>query len=158
MSHLNILTDPNKELRIIAEPVDVSKITTEEFQTFLDDMIETMTEENGIGLAGPQVANPKRVIVGVLDNQPYIFINPVITETSFLKIDSEEGCLSIPGVWGIVKRHKHITVDYYDRDGKAQTRKLKGLEGIVVQHETDHLNGVLFTDKVIRFTTPPELL
>jgi len=158
MSRLLILTDPNEQLRQIAEPVLIEEITTPEFQTLIINMIETMLMANGIGIAGPQIATKKRLFIGVLNNEPHVFINPEIRRESFRKIDSEEGCLSIPGIWGIVKRHHHVTVEYFDREGKKQKRKVKGLEGIVVQHETDHLDGILFTDKVTRFTTVPQTL
>lgn len=158
MTRLPILTDPNEELRQTAEPFLEQEVTSKESQTLFDDMIETMKLANGVGLAGPQVGLHKRVLVGLFQNAPHIFINPEIVKRSLRKVDSEEGCLSIPGVWGIVRRHRHITVEYTDRSGQKQKRKLSGLEGIVVQHETDHLDGVLFTDKVIRLTTTPNAL
>ena len=158
MPRLPILTDPNNELRIKAERVSIEEITTPEFQELLGNMIETMVSADGIGIAGPQVAKKKRVFIGILDGASHVFINPEIVKTSWRKVNSEEGCLSIPGVWGIVRRHRHVVVKYLDRDGKKQKRKLKGLEGIVVQHETDHLDGILFTDKVVKLTTAPKTL
>ena len=158
MSRLTILTDPNNELRVAAEEVLIEEVKTETFQKLLDDMTETMAFEGGIGIAGVQVEAHKRVFIGILDDKPHAFINPEIVKTSLCKMNSEEGCLSIPGVWGIVRRHRQIVVKYLDRDGKKQKRKLRGLEGIVVQHETDHLDGILFTDKVIKLTTAPKTL
>lgn len=158
MSRLTILTDPNEQLRTVAEVVDVSDIASPEFQQLLDDMVETMNSANGIGIAGVQVGASKRVFIGLLNGEAHVFINPEIVKKSFRKMNSEEGCLSIPSVWGIVRRHRQITVKYLDRVGKKQKRKMKGLEGIVVQHETDHLDGVLFTDKVIKLTTAPKTL
>lgn len=158
MSRMTILTNPNDELRMAAEPLDMDEVLSESFRNLVNDMIETMVAADGSGLAGPQVGVHKRVFIGLLDGKPHVFVNPEIIKTSFRKVNSEEGCLSIPCVWGIVRRHRQITVKYVDRDGKKQKRKMKGLEGIVVQHETDHLDGVLFTDKIVKFTTPPKTL
>ncbi|OGL72617.1 peptide deformylase [Candidatus Uhrbacteria bacterium RIFCSPHIGHO2_02_FULL_54_11] len=158
MSRMTILTDPHEELRMTAEPLSVDEMTSEVFQNLINDMMETMTSADGIGLAGPQVGARKRIFIGVLDGEPHVFINPEIIKTSLRKVNSEEGCLSIPKVWGIVRRHRQIVVKYLDREGKKQKRKMKGLEGIVVQHETDHLDGVLFTDKIVKFTTAPKTL
>lgn len=158
MSRLTILTDPNEQLRTVAEAIDVSEVASPEFQKLLDDMTETMASADGIGIAGVQVGVHKRVFIGVLDGEPHVFINPEIVKHSLRKINSEEGCLSIPNIWGIVRRYRHIVVKYLDRDGKKQKRRMKGLEGIVVQHETDHLDGILFTDKVVRLTTAPKTL
>jgi len=158
MTTLTILTDPDKELREKSEDVEIGEIVTDAFQMMIDNLIETMEFANGIGIAAPQIGVHKRVFIGVLNNEPHAFINPAITHTSLLKVNSEEGCLSIPGTWGIVRRHKKITVEYTDRTGKIRKEKLHGLEGIVVQHENDHLDGVLFIDKVTKLTTTPSAL
>jgi peptide deformylase len=158
MSQLAILTEPNEILRRSADEIDVEEIQEPQIQSLIDDMIETMKLADGIGLAGPQIGENMRLFIGCLDNNLEVFINPEIRRSSFRKTDSEEGCLSLPDVWGIVRRHRSVRVSYFDRSGCKQKKKLKGLDAIVFQHELDHLNGVLFVDKIVRFTTAPKTL
>ncbi|MDG1950849.1 MAG: peptide deformylase, partial [bacterium] len=134
-----VLTNPNNELRHKAADIEVSEIVGKRIQTLIDDMMETMVIENGIGIAAPQVGVRDRVlIVDAGDNKPMAVINPRITSKSFRKIEFEEGCLSIPGVFGMVKRHKDVTVEAYNRDGEEVTIKASGLLSVVLQHEIDH--------------------
>lgn len=158
MSRLTILTDPNKELRKRAEELSFDEILAPETQELIDNMIETMDEADGLGIAGPQVGEEKRIFIGLIGGESCTCINPEIKSSSLRKTNSEEGCLSVPGVWGIVKRNRQVTVEYLDREGKKQKKKLKGLEAIVFQHELDHLNGVLFIDKLTKTTTEPKTL
>jgi peptide deformylase len=117
-----------------------------------------MVVENGIGIAAPQIGVHKRlIIVDIGNNQPQAFFNPIITSKSFTKTESEEGCLSVPGVFGIVKRHRAVTVKAQNISGVTQTFRVDGLSAIVFQHEIDHLDGILFIDKVLRYTSHPKL-
>lgn len=156
MTLRSILTNPNDRLRKKAKLVPVEDIPSSEIQNLIDDLIETMQVENGVGLAATQIGSDKRVIiVDVNGVQP--LINPEMVSKSVRKIEFEEGCLSVPGVTGIVKRHREVKLKAYDRNGKPLTIKAKGLLSIVLQHETDHLDGILFIDKVIRYTNPPRM-
>ncbi|MBI4133359.1 peptide deformylase [Candidatus Uhrbacteria bacterium] len=128
------------------------KIATPELQTLIDDMIETMYAANGIGLAGPQIGVSERIIIAETggrggEHKPLALVNPEILKTSWRKVKSEEGCLSIPGVYGIVVRSRGVRARALDREGKLLTIKNSDLLAIILQHEIDHLNGVLFTDK-----------
>lgn len=150
-----IVIDPNPILRKRAEEVPVSEITTPDFQKLLDDMIETMYKARGIGLAAPQIGISRRILIAETATKdtkeglknPIAVVNPELMAKSWRKVLSEEGCLSVPGVWGVVKRYKSVTVRGYGRDGKRLTIKNSALLGIILQHEIDHLNGVLFIDK-----------
>ena len=122
----------------------------------LDDMAETMYAAPGVGLAAPQVGILKRVIVFDIDEQLCEMINPVITETEGEQIEIE-GCLSVPGKYGRVQRPEKIVVEYQDRNGGRQVLETEGLKAVVVCHETDHLNGRLFTDIVIEYISLEEL-
>jgi len=152
-----VLTNPNKELRKNSEIVPVSEIQTKEMEQLIEDLIETMKVENGVGIAAPQIGVLKRVIiVETGDNGPQAFINPTIIAKSFGKEEGEEGCLSVPGVYGLVKRHKRITVQAHLPSGQEVTIKAEGFPAVVFQHEMDHLDGVLFIDRVTRYTKPPK--
>lgn len=149
-----VLKNPNDLLRTKAKKVPVALIQSLEVQTLIDDLTETMNIENGVGIAATQIGSDKRVII-IDVNGVMPLVNPEIVSKSLRKIEFEEGCLSVPGVTGIVKRHRAITLKAHDRHGKILTIKAKGLLAIVLQHETDHINGILFIDKVIRYTNPP---
>ncbi len=131
---------------------EVAKVTPE-LAKLADDMLETMYQSNGIGLAAPQVGRSIRLIVVDVageeeEKHPYFLFNPTVTERKG-DIAAEEGCLSVPGVWADVERPESITVQYMDKDGKRQV--LKGIDGLLarcIQHEIDHLDGVLFVDKI----------
>ncbi len=110
------------------------------------DMIDTMYKYDGVGLAAPQVGILKRIIVIDPGTGPRVLINPVITKKSGSQT-GEEGCLSSPNVFGNVDRPKTVTVEYFDIDGKKQTIKAEDLEAVILCHEIDHLDGVLFLDK-----------
>ena len=112
-----------------------------------DAMIETMDEADGVGLAGPQVGVPEKIfVIHIGDDDPMVFINPEIIETSIEECPYEEGCLSIPGVYHDVIRPARVTVQAQDLDGKSFTVKADGLLARAIQHENDHLSGVLYID------------
>jgi peptide deformylase len=143
-----ILTAPDPRLKAVSEPV--AKVDGE-IRTLVDDMIETMYGADGIGLAAIQVGVPKRILVMDIDQKdgkknPRAFINPVITWASDEMATFEEGCLSVPEIWDEVERPARIKAEYLDRDGKKQTLEADGLFATCLQHEMDHLNGILFLD------------
>jgi peptide deformylase len=144
---LPIKIDPDPVLRKISAPLDQNKIALAEIQELCRDMAETMEKKDGIGLAAPQIGKNIRIIVVNSPHGVLCMINPRITKRSFAKEWSEEGCLSVPETFGQVRRHKKINCIYHDRQGKVNKVQLKDLMARVVQHEIDHLDGILFTDK-----------
>ena len=148
MSVKKILREPNKILRQISNPVE--KVGQEE-QQLMDDMLETMYSANGIGLAAIQIGIPKRIIVMDIsknDNkkEPKFFVNPVIKNKDILKATYEEGCLSVPNQFAEIDRPKKCEVEYLDYNGEKKILKAEGLLAICIQHEMDHLEGILFID------------
>lgn len=115
-------------------------------------MKETMLKKDGIGLAGNQVSVLKRLIAVNTKDGALVLINPKISRKSFKKEESEEGCLSLPDTYGIVRRHQKITVSAYTQDGDRVKLKTTGMFARVIQHEVDHLNGILFTDRAKKMT------
>lgn len=143
-----ILTAPDPRLKALSKVVDNVDAAT---RRLIDDMIESMYEADGIGLAAVQIGVPERVIVMDLDQRegkknPRVFINPVITWASEEQATFEEGCLSVPEIWEDVERSARIKADYLDRDGQKQVLEADGLLATCLQHEMDHLEGVLFID------------
>ena len=139
---LPILTYPDERLRVVAEKVTEFD---DELQQLVIDMIATMSTNNGIGLAAPQVGIAKRIITILLDDTPLALINPIIVASKG-EIISEEGCLSIPGYFDKVKRYEEIVVSYQTTHGEQKESTAGGILSTVVQHEIDHLNGKLFVD------------
>ena len=154
MSILKVARMGHPVLRQRARPVDKSDLRNALVQKLVDDMLETMHEYHGVGLAAPQVHEGLRIFVALLDDEPdakseaTIVINPEITPHEGFTEDGWEGCLSIPDIRGLVPRHTDITVRSIDRHGKAVELRLKNFPARVVQHETDHLDGVLFPDRM----------
>lgn len=140
-------------LRKKSREVEIKDIKTEKIQGLIDDMIETMHHYNGVGLAAVQVGVLKRVVVIDVDdgNGEYVLINPIITKTKGSK-ECDEGCLSFPNEFGKVIRPTDVTVEFYDRDAKKIKIKAKDLLAQAICHECDHLEGVLFVDKVLEGT------
>ncbi len=148
MTIKKILTEPNKILRQVSKPVD--KVTKEE-QVLMDDMLETMYEANGIGLAAIQIGVPKRIIVmDIYKNEkgknPMYFVNPIIKDKNKEMSTYEEGCLSVPNQFAEVDRPATCEVEYLDYYGKQKVLKANGLLATCIQHEMDHLEGILFID------------
>ena len=148
MAIRTIITEPNKLLRQISKPV--SSVGKEE-QKLMDDMLETMYAANGIGLAAIQIGIPKRIIVIDLNRdevqkKPMYFINPVIKNKDPLKATYEEGCLSVPNQFAEVDRPSKCEIEYLDYDGNKKLLKADGLLATCIQHEMDHLEGILFID------------
>lgn len=154
---LPIVLHPNKILRQKTRDLGKGDIELPETQQLIDDMIETMRGAKGVGLAAPQIDSDLRLtVVEVEEGNPQVFINPYIVGRSLRKVVGEEGCLSIPGIYGTVKRSKKVTVKYLDQHGKKQTIKADDLLSRVLQHEIDHLEGVLFIDKIEKYTNNKE--
>ncbi|TCU38511.1 peptide deformylase [Rhizobium azibense] len=147
---LIILPDP--VLRQVSKPIER---VDADLKRLVDDMLETMYDAPGIGLAAIQVGVPRRILVIDVsregeEKQPQIFINPKIVKSSTERSVYEEGCLSIPDYYAEVERPAAVSVEYLDRDGKEQTVDADGLLATCLQHEIDHLNGVLFIDHISR--------
>ena len=148
MAIRTIITEPNKLLRQISKPVNgVGK----EEQKLMDDMLETMYAANGIGLAAIQIGVPKRIIVidlnrDEIQKKPMYFVNPVIKKKDPLQATYEEGCLSVPNQFAEVDRPSKCEIEYLDYDGNKKLLKADGLLATCVQHEMDHLEGILFID------------
>tara|TARA_Y100001970_G_C13908130_1_gene687119 strand:- start:249 stop:770 length:522 start_codon:yes stop_codon:yes gene_type:complete len=147
MTIKTILTEPNKLLRRISEPVE--KVGKEE-QKLMDDMLETMYAANGIGLAAIQIGVPKRIIVMDLskdkEKKPMFFVNPEINNKNKIHSIYEEGCLSVPNQFAEIERPSTCEVKYLDYNGNQKIIKAEGLLATCIQHEMDHLEGILFID------------
>jgi peptide deformylase len=117
-------------------------------QSLVDDLVETVRDANGAGLAAPQIGVSLRAIVTLVDEKLQIVINPEIVEESDEEIEADEGCLSIPGWYGPVRRKARVTIRGQNRKGKSIKIKAEGWEARAFQHEVDHLNGILFTDRM----------
>ncbi len=146
-----------------AQDVDVATLSDAAFQQLIDDMVVTMRQAKGIGLAAPQVGRKIRlaVISDEVDGQllqPLVLINPRLTKLSPEQESGEEGCLSIPGVYGQVRRSRHLTLQAFDRHGRFYTLNASHLLARVIQHEADHLAGVLFIDRAEAITAGRERL
>ena len=142
---LPIITNPNPIL--YKKSVEIKQVQAKQFQRLCLDMAKTMKEKDGVGLAAPQIGQNIRLIVINAKDGAICMINPKITKKSLIKEWGEEGCLSVPDVFGQVKRHKKITCKYLDKNGKEKKIQAQGLMARVIQHEIDHLDGILFIDK-----------
>jgi len=148
MALLPILEFPDPRLRTKAVPVDPARIAEPAFQRLLDDMLETMYDAPGIGLAASQVdVHQTFMVIDVSEDKtrPLVFINPVITARDGDQV-YQEGCLSVPGIFADVTRSNQITVTALDRNGQSFELQVDGLLAVCVQHEMDHLIGKLFVD------------
>ncbi len=148
MTVKTILTEPNPLLREISK--EVKKVGKEE-QKIMDDMLETMYAANGIGLAAIQIGVPKRIIVMDISKtenkkEPRYFVNPKIINKDISKSTYEEGCLSVPNQFAEIDRPKKCDVQYLDYNGEKKILHAEGLLATCIQHEMDHLEGILFID------------
>ncbi len=144
---LNIVTLPEPSLHEKSKSVPAEQIKDSEFQTLLEDMAETMYKKDGIGLAAPQIGRNLRVVIVATKDGPLTLINPEIISKSWRQSVQEEGCLSVPETFVNVKRHNSIKVKALDKQGKETEFKAKGMFARVIQHELDHLDGILIVDK-----------
>jgi peptide deformylase len=157
---MNITTVGDPVLRERTPELGLEELRSPEVQRLIDDLIETRRVAGGAGLAAPQVSVSKRIaVVGVDESTrrryPYkplvpltVIVNPMIEPLSHELLLINEGCLSVPGLRGDVPRHRAIRVDYFDRNGEAQMVEVEGLTAGTFQHEVDHLDGILFLDRV----------
>ena len=147
MTIKTIITEPNEILRQVSKPV--LNVGNEE-RKLMDDMLETMYAANGIGLAAIQIGIPKRIIVMDIskdgNKKPMFFVNPIIKNKDKEKTTYEEGCLSVPNYFAEVDRPKYCEVEYLDYSGESKILKADGLLATCIQHEMDHLEGILFID------------
>ncbi len=160
---LPIITIPNPILKKKAKKISSIDSSTKKI---IKDMISTLKKVEGAGLAAPQIGQSIRIIVIELDNRDKnnsllkeisipltVLINPEIVKYSEKKEEDEEGCLSLPNIWGIVPRHKNITVKGINENGKKVKIKTSGSLSRILQHEIDHLNGILFTERIEDLST-----
>jgi peptide deformylase len=163
MSILKVARMGHPVLRARAHPLERAEIRKPPVQRLIDDMIETMVEYHGVGLAAPQVHEGVRLFVAVLDmrdregededTEPIAIINPEITPVGSDIVEGWEGCLSIPDIRGRVPRAREITVRGLDRRGSVFELRVHDFPARVIQHETDHLDGILFFDRMRSFAT-----
>ncbi len=149
MSILKVAHMGHPVLRQVATPVSKERFRSAEFQKFCDDLLESMYELDGAGLAAPQVHVSERVVVFELDEEdgPMFLVNPVVTPLTDEKVGGYEGCLSVPNMRGRVDRFTAVRVECLDRAGKPLAFEAHGWAARVVQHECDHLDGVLYVDR-----------
>lgn len=155
MALRNVLVVENDNERLRKQSREITEIT-DKIKVLADDMKETLYEKNGVGLAAPQVGILKRLVVIDIGEGPITLLNPVIVYKKGSQKEME-GCLSVPGVWGIVERPEKVIVRGMQLDGKTVEIEAEGLLAIAFCHEIDHLNGVLYTDKVIEYVNPDEV-
>ena len=158
MMVLKIAKLGNPVLRQLAKPVDLKDLAGISMQTFIDDMIETMHHEGGVGLAAPQVNRSIQIVVlEYAENERYpdeisipltVLVNPVLSDFSQETKEGWESCLSLVDFRGLVPRSTTVTLDAYDRQGKKILKTVSGFEAVVLQHELDHLKGFVFLDRM----------
>ncbi len=155
MSILKVARMGHPVLRAKTRPIERGDIKTAAIQKLIDDMLDTMAEYHGVGLAAPQVHEGSRLFVAALDdgedgkhNAPYVIVNPEISIVGSDIVEDWEGCLSIPDVRGRVPRAREITVRALDRHGEGLQLSAHDFAARVIQHETDHLDGMLFFDRM----------
>ena len=149
---LNILTDPNTILHQKSRPLSKEDILSKDIQNLIKQMIPTMYLKDGVGLAAPQVGELVQICIISREynkdkTKDLVLINPVWKKASVLKEWSDEGCLSVPDVYGKVKRWKKIRLQALDRDSKEVNITVSGFLAKIIQHEVDHLHGIIFTEK-----------
>ena len=148
MTVKTILTEPNQLLRQISKPVES---VGDDERRLMDDMLDTMYAANGIGLAAIQIGIPKRIIVMDISKdenkkEPMYFVNPIIKNKDKINSTYEEGCLSVPNQFAEIDRPKKCEIEYLDYNGDKKILKAEGLLATCIQHEMDHLEGILFID------------
>jgi len=152
---LDIIYHPNPILRQIAQNINEKKIRSKEMQKFILDLEVTMLKKDGAGLAAPQVGiNQRMIVIAQKDKKNLVMINPIITRKSWKKEIDNEGCLSVINdkgeiIYGKVERHKNISCQYFDAQGKKKKIQADNHLARVIQHEIDHLDGILFIDRLI---------
>lgn len=144
---LDIVTHPNPILKKISKDVNTKDLKNKDFQKLVKDMTLTMLKKDGVGLAAPQIGKNIRLIVIKTKDENLVMINPVILKKSWIKETAEEGCLSLPGVFYEIKRSKNVTCEYINNNMEKIVLEAKGFFARVIQHEIDHLDGILTIDR-----------
>ena len=151
---LAIITKDDQRLRRKSTPIELTEFSKPKFQKFIHELTETMYQSDGIGIAAPQVGRNIRLIIIAGEKGAMTLINPVISRRSWRKETEEEGCLSVPGVYGMVRRSRQIFAQWTDAAGQPVKIKAAGLLARVIQHEVDHLDGILFIDRAHKLHDP----
>ncbi len=142
---LEIITYPNK---VLEQPsIPIKDVTDLRIKNLINEMVKTMRAHNGLGLAAPQVGHSLQLFIAEVDNQLLTFINPEIQKLSGKEVKMEEGCLSFPGKYIDITRPNKVKIKFTDSSGQKQILKTSGLLARVIQHEFDHLRGILFTER-----------
>ena len=151
MAILKVAQIGSPVLREVSREITPDELVSDGFQQFLDDLLDTMIEYDGVGLAAPQVHVPLRVVVLVLTEErgPEFLINPRITVLADTTRRTWEGCLSVEGFRGLVERPDHIRLESLDREGNERILEVQGHGAVVIQHECDHLDGTLYVDRMM---------
>jgi peptide deformylase len=153
---LPLIGAPNPILRQKARAVEIPPSSA--LLELAQGMFEAMAHYRGIGLAAPQVGQSLRLIVIDTASGPTAYLNPEVLKSSWRKTNFEEGCLSLPGVYGVVRRPARVLAAYVDLQGSSHEEWMEGLQARVFQHEVDHVNGILFTDHTKKITSGAELM
>ena len=155
MALRNVLTVDNENESLRKQSRVVEKID-DKILTIIEDMKETLYEKNGVGLAAPQIGILKRIIIVDIGEGPIVLLNPVLVYQKG-EITEVEGCLSVPGVWGTVTRPEKVIVRGMNPEGETVEIEGEGLLARAFCHEIDHLNGIIYTDKVIDYVDPSQM-
>lgn len=147
MAIRKIVTEGDPVLRKVAQDIDLAELKTEGFATLIKDMIETMYDAKGVGLAAPQIGLSKRIFVAESADGVIALVNAHITKRSRKRVKEDEGCLSIPGKFDMIARAKKVTIVAVTTDGKPITFEAEGFFACIMQHEIDHLDGILYADR-----------
>ncbi len=150
-NRLKLIVDPNPILRTVSDDFLLADIDNTDTKQLVAEMKRSIVLEHGVGLAAPQIGVNKRLIVVETKTGIKAYFNPKIKTKSFKMIEFEEGCLSVPGIWGVVDRHRSVVVEVISETGHPEEISASGLISVIFQHEIDHLDGILFIDKVKRY-------
>jgi peptide deformylase len=154
---LKIVTTPDPILRQRSVEVTPKELSKPEMQMLIDDMIETMWVADGVGIAAPQVGHNIRIVIITEGSKAIAVVNPTIVKKSWRKEVAEEGCLSVPGFYGEVRRSRSVHMKALDRFGKPLDMEADGLLARIIQHEIDHIDGILFIDRAAKVLPVTEL-
>ncbi|MFH0831039.1 MAG: peptide deformylase [Parcubacteria group bacterium] len=153
-----ILIGNDPGLRKQAVEVQAKDVLSSQTQKNIDDLLDTLEAADGLGLAAPQIGINQRIVIVVQGNQRMCLVNPIVTTHSKERALGEEGCFSFPGLYGKVARYTKVSVDALDRRGKALHFEAHDLDARVIQHELDHLNGVLLPDRLKEKEAAPTVI
>lgn len=143
-----ILIDENPILRARSTEVDLAALKRGAYATLISDMVETMYHAKGVGIAAPQVGENLRIFIAESTDGPIALINPILSKRSWKHVVDQEGCLSVPGKFDMVRRAKSVSVEAHTANGTPLTFVAKDFFARILQHEMDHLDGILFIDRV----------